>query len=93
MPQAAYCSECGTNVYVRADGRCPNGHGPESLSNHYEVEMWPGHPGATGFSSMFTPRTLETARWARVALLVVMVGLILLCVAACVFSPLLLVAS
>jgi uncharacterized OB-fold protein len=93
MPQAAYCRECGTNVYVRADGRCPDGHGPESLSNYYEVETWPGHPGATGPSSMFTPQTLAMARWARVALLIVIVGLILMCVAACALSPFLLTTA
>lgn len=37
MTQAAYCSQCGTNVYVTPDGRCPNGHGPEFLSNFYET--------------------------------------------------------
>lgn len=37
MAQAAYCSQCGTNVFVGPDGRCPNGHGPEFLSNFYEV--------------------------------------------------------
>lgn len=37
MAQAAYCSQCGTNVFVGPDGGCPNGHGPESLSNFYEV--------------------------------------------------------
>ena len=37
MAQAAFCSQCGSNVYVTEDGRCPNGHGPESLSNFYDV--------------------------------------------------------
>ena len=37
MAKAAYCSQCGTNVYVTGEGRCPNGHGPESLSNYYEA--------------------------------------------------------
>ncbi|GEM_PF-6864879 len=37
MAKAAHCSQCGTNVYVTEDGRCPSGHGPESLSNYYEV--------------------------------------------------------
>lgn len=44
MAQAAYCSQCGANVYVGADGRCPRGHGPESLSNHYEVDDLPAAP-------------------------------------------------
>ncbi len=37
MAKAAYCSQCGTNVYVTGEGRCPSGHGPESLSGYYEV--------------------------------------------------------
>jgi hypothetical protein len=37
MAKAAYCSQCGENVYVGADGRCPKGHGPESLSNYYDA--------------------------------------------------------
>ena len=87
MPHAAYCSECGTNVYVRADGRCPTGHGPESLSNYYEVDVWPGHMGATGPSSMFTPQTLAMARWARVTLVIIVAGLLLMCCFACAISP------
>ena len=41
MAQAAYCSQCKANVYVTEDGRCPNGHGPESLSGHYDVPEAP----------------------------------------------------
>jgi len=37
MAKAAHCAQCGANVYVGADGRCPKGHGPESLSNYYDV--------------------------------------------------------
>ncbi len=36
MAQVAYCSQCGKNVYVTPDGRCPQGHGPEYLSNYSE---------------------------------------------------------
>jgi len=41
MAQAAYCSECGTNVFVTADGRCPQGHGPECLSNYTDTTDQP----------------------------------------------------
>lgn len=37
MAKAAYCSACGQNVYVADDGTCPQGHGPEYLSNYYEA--------------------------------------------------------
>jgi hypothetical protein len=37
MPKAAYCSECGENVYLTEDGRCPKGHDPEALSGHYDA--------------------------------------------------------
>jgi hypothetical protein len=37
MPKAAFCSQCGENVYLTEDGRCPKGHGPESLSNYYDA--------------------------------------------------------
>ena len=37
MPKAAYCSECGENVYLAASGTCPKGHGAEALSNHYDA--------------------------------------------------------
>ncbi len=37
MAKAAYCSECGENVYLTADGTCPKGHGTEALSNEYDA--------------------------------------------------------
>jgi len=37
MPKAAFCSQCGENVYLNDDGTCPKGHGPEALSNSYDA--------------------------------------------------------
>jgi hypothetical protein len=37
MARAGYCSACGNYVFVRPDGGCGNGHGPEYVSNPYEV--------------------------------------------------------
>ncbi|MDO9107407.1 MAG: hypothetical protein Q7U89_00235 [Coriobacteriia bacterium] len=37
MAKAAKCAACGTNVYVTDAGTCPQGHGPESLSDYYEA--------------------------------------------------------
>ena len=43
MPQAAWCSMCGTYQWVNADGTCANGHPAECLANHHEVPV-PGYP-------------------------------------------------
>jgi hypothetical protein len=43
MPKAGYCSECGTNVWLLANGSCANGHGAECVSGVYED---PGSPPA-----------------------------------------------
>lgn len=37
MARAGYCSACGRNCWISADGRCQNGHGPEHVSGVYEV--------------------------------------------------------
>ncbi|MCG2808170.1 MAG: hypothetical protein L6413_07880 [Coriobacteriia bacterium] len=37
MAKAAKCAVCGTNVYVTDAGTCPQGHGPENLSDYYEA--------------------------------------------------------
>ncbi|MDO9108382.1 MAG: hypothetical protein Q7U89_05255 [Coriobacteriia bacterium] len=38
MPRAGYCSACGTNVWLRDDGVCQNGHAAEQISQTYEAE-------------------------------------------------------
>lgn len=37
MARAGWCGGCGNYVYLRPDGGCSNGHGPELISNPYEV--------------------------------------------------------
>lgn len=37
MARAGYCSACGNYVFLRPDGGCGNGHGPEYVSNPYDV--------------------------------------------------------
>jgi hypothetical protein len=37
MARAGYCSGCGNYVFLRPDGGCANGHGPEYISGPYEV--------------------------------------------------------
>jgi hypothetical protein len=36
---AGQCSECGQNVYLTPEGACPQGHGPECISGHYEIPV------------------------------------------------------
>jgi hypothetical protein len=37
MARAGSCSACGKNVYLTESGGCSAGHGPESISGHYEA--------------------------------------------------------
>jgi hypothetical protein len=37
VSQAAFCSECGENVFVTSAGTCPKGHLAASLSGYYDV--------------------------------------------------------
>jgi hypothetical protein len=42
MARAGYCSECGTNVWLDADGSCVSGHPASCVSDAYEVvQPWP----------------------------------------------------
>lgn len=65
MAQAAFCSQCNANVYVTSDGRCPQGHGPEALSNHYEVPDAPAP--AAPVPAATTPAAAEDPSPAAVA--------------------------
>lgn len=82
MAKAAYCALCGANVYVNDDGTCPQGHGPENLSNYYEApDLTPADHAqldATG------PATKNKSN--RTLLIVgIIVAIILLCgIGACV---------
>lgn len=44
MARAGYCSACRNYVYLRPDGGCGNGHGPEYVSSPYEVPDAPAQP-------------------------------------------------
>lgn len=41
MSKAAFCTECGANVWVKPNGECANGHARSSLRNEYETEAPP----------------------------------------------------
>lgn len=38
MARAGFCSECGDNVHLDDEGRCPDGHGPECVTDAYDVD-------------------------------------------------------
>lgn len=38
MPQAGFCSVCGSNVYLLTDGSCMNGHPADCVSGIYEAK-------------------------------------------------------
>lgn len=47
MPKAGYCSECERHVFLTEEGGCPDGHGPESISDEYDAPPpVPGPPPA-----------------------------------------------
>jgi len=62
MAQAGYCSECKTNVWLTADGRCPAGHGAACIANVYKApdsQVAPTSPAVPA-----APRTSATdVRW------------------------------
>ena len=41
MSKAAFCSQCGTNVWVNENGECANGHPRSSLRDEYEADPQP----------------------------------------------------
>lgn len=41
MAKAGYCSRCGGNTWLNESGGCVAGHGPECVSNVYEVAHGP----------------------------------------------------
>lgn len=82
MARAGYCSACGQNVYVNADGSCVNGHAATYVSNTYEV---PGAVPAAGppasaipYAAPVTSAPPKKKRTGLVIALVI-VGLLLLC--------------
>jgi Tfp pilus assembly protein PilE len=50
MAKAGYCSECGENMWLDADGGCEAGHGPECITDVYDApdgeDLQAGVPGS-----------------------------------------------
>jgi len=80
MARAGYCSACGRNCYVNADGSCASGHAATYISNVYEVpDAVPAHAApVVGYAA---PETCEPPKKKRTGLVValVIVALLLLC--------------
>ncbi|MDO8915483.1 MAG: hypothetical protein Q7W16_05315 [Coriobacteriia bacterium] len=81
MARAGYCSACGQNVYLGADGSCVNGHAAEYVSNSYAVPD--GAPATVPpvAAPYTTPVTAAAPKKKRTGLIIalVIVGLLLLC--------------
>ncbi len=70
MPKAGYCSECKANVWLRTDGSCVNGHGPECLSEVYEADALQAAQPSAAAATKPGPFS-GIPLWARVLLAVV----------------------
>jgi hypothetical protein len=83
MPQAAYCAQCGENVYVTDEGKCPNGHGPEHLSGYYDAPE-PARPDrgpvedAAPSAVPGTPAPTATKGGSKLPLILAIVAIVLL---------------
>lgn len=85
MARAGYCSGCGNYVFLRADGGCSNGHGPESISNPYEVPEAGAAPAAPQPSAYApqaayaAPATAPKKKRTGLIIAIVLVALLALC--------------
>jgi len=82
MAKAAWCAACNANVYVTDDGTCPQGHGPENLSNFYDApELSPAdHAVLDASAPAGKPKSSRT-----LIIVLVVIGVLILCgVGACV---------
>ncbi len=83
MAKAAWCAVCGANVYVTDDDTCPQGHGPESLSNYYEApDLTPADHAQLDAG---TPADKRRGTNRTLIIVLVVLGVLVLCgVGACV---------
>ena len=92
MARAAYCPQCGANVYLDEEGRCPKGHDPGALTGHYEVPDEPVVPDEPAPSPPAEVPVVTTPAEAAIAdtqvapkkspaliVLLVVLGLLVLC--------------
>jgi len=82
MAKAAWCAVCNANVYVTDEGTCPQGHGPENLSNYYEApELSPADHAVLDASAPAQKRSSNRT----LIIVLVILGVLILCgVGACV---------
>jgi len=77
VPRAAWCSQCGAFVWVRPDGSCQNGHGPEYLAGTYDAYPAPGYSSGPGGAPVahVTGARQRVSAWIMVPLIVIAVAL------------------
>lgn len=69
MPRAAFCSQCGRNVWLNESGDCANGHPRSSLGNEYEataqaaMPLVPDSPSELAQASSSTPSSAKPNPW------------------------------
>jgi hypothetical protein len=80
MARAGYCSACGNYVFLRADGGCGNGHGPEYVSNPYEVPdaPAPGYPPPAYQPPAYAAPVAAPPKKKRTGLVIIIVVLLML---------------
>lgn len=78
MARAGYCSACRNYVFLRADGGCGNGHGPEYVSNPYEVPE-AGAPTPPAYAYAVAPAAAPKKKRTGLVITLVILALLLLC--------------
>lgn len=87
MARAGYCSACRNYVFLKPDGGCGNGHGPEYVSNPYEVPETgaPAQPAYAPAQPAYAYAAVPVAapRKKRTGLIITLVVVILLLLCGC----------
>jgi len=71
MAKAGYCSECGANTWLQADGSCTNGHSPACISGAYDAPL-PAVAGAVPVGATAQSTWSRVPMWLKVVLAVLL---------------------
>ena len=71
MAKAGYCSECGANAWLQADGSCTNGHPAACISGVYEAPL-PAVAGAVPVVAAGPSTWSRIPMWVKVVLAVLL---------------------
>jgi len=74
MAKAGYCSECGANAWLQADGSCTNGHPATCISGVYEAPL-PPVAGAVPVVAVAPSTWSRIPMWVKVVLAVLLLPL------------------